>query len=77
VLQPKIDGLTVVLHYQDGVFIQGATRGDGEVGEEITANLRTVRALPLRIPSKKRIEAPHTLVVRGEVFMTLQDFKQQ
>ena len=76
VLQPKIDGLTVVLHYQDGVFVQGATRGDGEVGEEITANLRTIRALPLRIPVENNgVEPPRGLVVRGEVFMTLQEFK--
>ncbi len=50
VIEPKIDGLSVVLHYQDGVFALGATRGNGEIGEDITANLRTVRALPLRIP---------------------------
>ncbi len=50
VVEPKIDGLTVVLHYRDGFFIQGATRGDGEIGEDITMNLRTIRALPLRIP---------------------------
>jgi DNA ligase (NAD+) len=51
VVEPKIDGLTVVLHYVDGVFTLGATRGDGIVGEDITANLRTVRDLPLRIPA--------------------------
>ncbi|MGD2206945.1 MAG: NAD-dependent DNA ligase LigA, partial [Anaerolineae bacterium] len=50
VVEPKIDGLTVVLHYSDGVFTLGATRGDGQQGEEITANLRTITALPLRIP---------------------------
>jgi DNA ligase (NAD+) len=76
VVEPKIDGLSVVLHYRDGVFVQGATRGNGEQGEEITSNLRTVRPLPLRIPTHPGASAPPPyLVVRGEVFMTISDFE--
>lgn len=75
VIDPKIDGLSVVLHYQNGLFVQGATRGDGEVGEDITANLRTVRTLPLRIPTRADgPPAPAYLVVRGEVYMNIADF---
>lgn len=67
VVEPKIDGLTVILHYQAGVFQLGATRGDGEVGEDITPNLRTVRSLPLRIPVEEGAgDPPQRLVVRGE-----------
>lgn len=78
VVEPKIDGLSVVLHYRDGVFVQGATRGDGEVGEDITSNLRTVRTIPLRIPveSKVKITVPKYLVVRGEAFITNKDFDE-
>ncbi len=77
VLEPKIDGLTVVLHYRKGVFVQGATRGDGEIGEDITANLRTVRSIPLRIPvDPNGPQPPDYLVVRGEVFMFLKEFEE-
>jgi DNA ligase (NAD+) len=77
VVEPKLDGLTVVLHYQDGEFVLGATRGDGETGEDITANLRTVRSLPLRIPVDPHgPKPPRRLVVRGEALIFLKDFEQ-
>lgn len=76
VVQPKIDGLTVVLHYHDGFFVQGATRGDGITGEDITTNLKTIRSLPLRIPVfADGPEPPSRLVVRGEAFITLEEFE--
>ena len=78
VVEPKIDGLSVVLHYRDGLFVQGATRGDGEVGEDITSNLRTVRAIPLKIPveSKVKVSVPSHLVVRGEAFIPNKEFDE-
>ena len=76
VVEPKIDGLTVVLHYRKGLFVQGATRGDGEVGEDITHNLRTIRSIPLQIPlDPSGPPAPDYLVVRGEAFITIRDFE--
>lgn len=75
VVEPKIDGLTVVLHYVKGIFSLGATRGDGEVGEDITENLRTIPSLPLRIPVDGSFKAPDALVVRGEVFIDKNDFE--
>jgi DNA ligase (NAD+) len=77
VVEPKIDGLSVVLHYRDGLFVQGATRGNGEIGEDITANLRTVPAIPLRIPvDEKGPRPPKYLVIRGEAFMPIQEFEE-
>ena len=77
VVEPKIDGLSVVLHYHDGVFVQGATRGNGEIGEDITANLRTVRSIPLRIPvDDKGPKPPKILVVRGEAYMPVEEFEK-
>ncbi len=64
VVEPKVDGLSVALEYEDGLFVRGATRGDGQVGEDVTENLRTVRSIPLKIP-----DAPARLIVRGEVYM--------
>ena len=77
VVEPKIDGLTVVLTYENGVFVQGATRGNGEVGENITPNLRTLRSLPQRIPvdPKSELTSPPLLVVRGEAFFPLDKFE--
>ncbi len=64
VVEPKVDGLSVALEYENGLFIRGATRGDGRVGEDVTENLRTIKSIPLRVP-----DAPPRLIVRGEVFM--------
>ena len=71
VVEPKVDGLSVALEYVDGLFVRGATRGDGRVGEDVTENLRTIRSIPLRIPN-----APPQLIVRGEVFMPKKVFHQ-
>ena len=78
VVEPKIDGLSVVLHYRDGFFVQGATRGDGEVGEDITSNLRTVRTIPLKIPveTNAKITVPDYLVVRGEAYLPIREFEE-
>ena len=74
-VEPKLDGLTVVLRYNNGVFTQGTTRGNGEVGEDITANLRTVNVLPLHIPvSPDGPKVPEVLYVRGEALIYKADF---
>jgi DNA ligase (NAD+) len=77
VIEPKIDGLTVILHYRDGIFFQGTSRGDGEIGEDITANLRTIRTIPLKLPVDRHGPRPPAyLVVRGEVFIYSKDFEK-
>lgn len=76
VLEPKIDGLSVALEYRNGLFVRGATRGDGDIGEDVTANLRTVKQIPLGIPVAPAddIQVPEALVVRGEVYVRKEDF---
>lgn len=69
-VEPKIDGLSVALTYEDGIFVRGATRGDGAVGEDVTANLRTVFSIPMTLPE------PLTLTVRGEVYMPRASFER-
>ncbi len=70
-VEPKVDGLSVALEYRDGVFYQGATRGDGHVGEDVTENLRTIRSIPMTLPEK----LPR-LIVRGEVYMARSVFEE-
>ena len=70
-VEPKVDGLSVALEYENGIFVRGATRGDGLVGEDVTENLKTIRSIPLRLP-----EALPSLIVRGEVFMPRQVFEE-
>ncbi len=73
VVEPKVDGVAVALRYRDGRFVLGLTRGDGTEGDDITANLRTLRSVPLRIPAR---EAPGELEARGEVYMETRAFEK-
>ena len=70
-VEPKIDGLSVALEYEDGLFVRGATRGDGVVGEDVTENLKTIRSIPMCLEN-----APARLIVRGEVFMPKKSFDE-
>src|SRR5256885_17022135 len=71
VTEPKIDGLAISLVYEKGSLVRGATRGDGEIGEDVTQNLKTIRAIPLRID-----DPPPLIEVRGEVYYPLSGFAQ-
>lgn len=70
-LEPKVDGLSVALEYENGVFVRGATRGDGQVGEDVTENIRTIRSIPMKLEN-----APASLIVRGEVYMPRKTFER-
>ncbi len=70
-VEPKVDGLSVALEYVDGEFLRGATRGDGNIGEDVTENLKTIRSIPMHLDN-----APHRLIVRGEVFMPRSVFEE-
>jgi DNA ligase (NAD+) len=72
-VEPKFDGLAITLTYEDGVFVQGATRGDGYIGENVTHNLKTIRAIPTRLTAA---QPPALLEVRGEVLMLKKDFEK-
>ncbi len=77
VVEPKIDGLAIALTYEDGLLVQGATRGNGVVGENVTANIRTIKNIPLRIPARPDgPSAPARVEVRGEVYMPIADFNR-
>ena len=75
VTEPKIDGLAVSLLYEDGRFVRGATRGDGLQGEDVTPNLRTIKAIPLALREAGGADPPATLEVRGEVYMPISGFQ--
>lgn len=70
-VEPKVDGLSVAIEYENGVFVRGATRGDGQIGEDVTENIRTINSIPMKLEN-----APATLIVRGEVYMSRKTFER-
>jgi DNA ligase (NAD+) len=74
VCEPKVDGVAVSLRYEDGMLVLGATRGDGQRGDDVTQNIRTIRAIPLRLESTKKLPVPEVLEMRGEIFMPAAEF---
>lgn len=75
VLEPKIDGLTVLIRYENGILVQAATRGDGIQGEDVTSNVKTIKSVPLKIPVlASDVKVPQKLVVRGEIYIKKADF---
>ncbi len=75
VTEPKIDGLAVAITYTDGTFAYAATRGNGLVGDDISANIRTLRSVPLRLRSSERFDVPSRIEIRGEIYMRRSDFE--
>ena len=71
IIEPKVDGLSVAIEYKDGLFVRGATRGDGQVGEDVTENIRTIKSVPMKLDN-----VPGTLIVRGEVYMSRKTFER-
>ena len=70
-VEPKVDGLSVAIEYENGVFVRGATRGDGQIGEDVTENIRTIKSIPMKLEN-----APSALIVRGEVYMSRKTFER-
>jgi len=75
-VEPKIDGFAIELTYEGGILQTAATRGDGTIGEEVTANVKTVEAIPLNINDVSKVDIPDKLIVRGEIFMTKKEFER-
>ena len=74
IIEPKVDGVSISLHYRHGELALGVTRGDGTEGDDITANLKTIRGIPLELNFNRRGEIPHLLEVRGEAYISIKDF---